>query len=286
MNPVSIKNSITSDLTPSNGKTKQCGYESCQKHVSKMKKCSQCHKQVYCGPTCQQKDWPRHKEVCQVKPSIDCKENKSKPIRVEKAVSGVFPKESKTLVPGFTVYKNFITDDLHKSFIEQLDKGTPERSIGHYDGYSFADQDSFNEVYFGFLEAVSDRIIEKGAFSSEKKPLTLSGSIIGFDKMDHVPRHVDSLLDKGDAIAIISFNKPISITFYSEVKDKREKHTYSIPPKSLLMISGDARFKWSHSITRRESAEEDLSALNRGYLFMLYPTRINTKHAICVIGKN
>lgn len=231
----------------------QCGNKSCSKNSSTLLKCGLCRSKMYCGKDCQKADWPWHKQACQlkaVKNNLKKQEleNESKKevelsdIQIEKPMP----------IPGLRLIENFISDDLHERFIQQMEKGTSEVNEGHYDGYCFENEEAFNTVYNDLIKEVFANLKKLNYFSEYKKPLKLACTLIGYEKDGFNKRHVDSDLFSAGPVVAISFNSPVVVNFYSENKVKAEQYKIFVPPKSMYSMEGEVRYKWSHAILKDE----------------------------------
>ena len=60
--------------------------------------------------------------------------------------------------------------------------------------------------------------------------------------------HVDYLSNYGHTVASLSLGSPVVMDFISE---KKKKISHLLEPRSLLVLSGSARFNWKHGIAPR-----------------------------------
>lgn len=224
--------------------SRQCGNPSCDKIYKTLLKCTRCRLQVYCGIDCQKADWPNHKKICKLK-AEDLKK------KTEPTNSFI---EKTTPIPGLRLIENFISNDLHNRFIEQMAKGLPEKNNGHFDGYEFEDNEAFEKVFNELTKDIFTKLKSLNFFANEKKPLQLACTLIGYEKDGFITKHIDSpLLSRGDVI-VISFKSPVVVNFYSEKKIEKQQHKIFVPPKSMYCISGEARYDWSHAILSNEDS--------------------------------
>ena len=171
-------------------------------------------------------------------------------------LNDAFPKEVTTSIPGLRVIENCIPTMLHDAFVKQMHHGKAEKNKGHYDGYDFEDGDAFDDVFYPLIDCIFNCINQFNILPQEKKPIDLACSLIGYKKDGFIDRHIDSSLLSGGTVIVASFNSPIVVNFYSEKKTKPENHKFFILPKSLYVISEEARYDWSHAILSNENTFE------------------------------
>ncbi len=204
---------------------------------------------------CQKADWQHHKKICKLKTSVeDSKESQIilKTKSLKKTLSDSSTIERPMPIPGLRLIENFISDDLHKRFIVQMNKGSPEINNGHCDGYEFEDSQAFDKVFYELTKDVFSKLKSLNSFSTEKKPLKLACTLVGYKKDGFITQHVDSPYLSGGTVIVISFNSPVVVNFYSQKKTEKQQHKIFIPPKSMYSISGEARYEWSHAILSDE----------------------------------
>lgn len=250
---------------------KNCGNETCKKSDVKLLVCHGCRLQFYCGIGCQKADWPRHKKVCQL--SKDCSNKEYKPEQIQKVNLISSMKEIKPMpIPGLRLIENFISDDFHDRFIEQMNKGIPEKNHGHYDGYEFKDYEAFDKVFYPLISDVFSKLKKLDYFDSEKKPLKLACTLVGYEKDGFITPHIDSPLLSGGTVVVISFNSPVVVNFYSHKKTDKQQHKIFIPPKSMYSIADEARDKWLHAILSDENTYNSKEfARGKRYAILLTP---------------
>ncbi|MBA2728079.1 MAG: zinc finger MYND domain-containing protein [Parachlamydiaceae bacterium] len=251
----------------------RCGNEVCKKNYSTLLKCSGCRTKSYCSVDCQKTDWYQHKKICRLETtSKDIKKNESKLEGVKTSVLDSAMLERPMPISGLRLIENFISDDLHERFIEQMNRGIPEINNGHYDGYTFKNFEDFDKVFYTLTKDVFLKLKVLNFFSSEKRPLKLACTLLGYDKNGFITRHVDSPLLSGGTVILISFNSPVVVNFYSQKKTEEQQHKIFIPPKSIYAISGEARYEWSHAILKDENTYNSKEfARGRRYVIVYTP---------------
>lgn len=154
-----------------------------------------------------------------------------------------------TALPGLQIFKDFIPIDLHDAFIRQMHLGISEQNKGHYDGYSFLDDRSFDNVFLPLIEYTFAQLKQMQVFKNGiDKPIKLGCSIVGYKKDGYINRHVDSTLLSGDTVVVLSFASPVVINFYNEKDKSLPPQKFFIPPRALYVMADKIRYEWSHEI--------------------------------------
>ncbi|MEZ4868752.1 MAG: hypothetical protein R3C14_45920 [Caldilineaceae bacterium] len=153
-----------------------------------------------------------------------------------------------TPVPGLRFYENVIPAKFHDEFVKQLNSAFYEKNQGHYDGFSFRDDRAFDAVFYPMMEYLFQQMKTLKVFKVPASgKLKLGCTLIGYEANGSIPRHIDTPLLSGDTVAVFSFNSPCVINFYEENPPQRQEKVL-IPPKSMYVMGGDSRTKWSHAI--------------------------------------
>ncbi|MBV7328096.1 hypothetical protein KFU94_07520 [Chloroflexi bacterium TSY] len=165
-------------------------------------------------------------------------------------------KAIETPVPGLRFYKDVVPDSFHDAFVKQLDAAYYEQNEGHYDGFSFADDRAFDAVFYPMIEYLFGKMKELKIFrTSPRGKLRLGCTLIGYEANGYIKRHIDTPLLSGDTVAVFSFNSPCVANYYEEDPPHRHEKIF-IPPKSMYVMAGDSRHKWSHAILADEDTYE------------------------------
>ncbi|MCE7990229.1 MAG: hypothetical protein DYG89_54510 [Caldilinea sp. CFX5] len=153
-----------------------------------------------------------------------------------------------TPVPGLRFFENVIPDKFHNEFVKQLDNAFYEKNQGHYDGFSFRDDRAFDAVFYPMVQYLFQQMKKLKVFKVPPTgKLRLGCTLIGYEANGYIRRHIDSSLLSGDTVAVFSFNSPCVINFYEEEPPHRHEKIL-IPVKSMYVMAGDSRRKWSHAI--------------------------------------
>jgi alkylated DNA repair dioxygenase AlkB len=85
--------------------------------------------------------------------------------------------------------------------------------------------------------------------------------------------HTDNIIYFDDNIATISLNSDyimnFTLTSDSETSDSETKEHLLLERRSLLLMRGDLRYKWKHSIAKRKTETINGKRINRGVRYSL-----------------
>ena len=135
--------------------------------------------------------------------------------------------------------------------IEGQEWGTElKRRVQHYGyRYDYRRRTVKPEMYLGplpdWLKALSDRLVESGFFPESPDQVIINE----YQPGQGIAQHVDRTCF-GDSVASLSLGSSCAMEF---AKQNGEKVAIFLPARSLLVLSGDARYEWRHAIPGRRS---------------------------------
>lgn len=127
-----------------------------------------------------------------------------------------------------------------------------KRRVQHYGyRYDYKARQAREEDYIGplppFLQVLSERLAHAGHFVSIPEQVIVNEYMPG----QGISAHVDCRPCFGDVIASLSLLS--SCVMQLENRKVSQKVDLALDPKSLLVLSGDARHVWTHAIPARKS---------------------------------
>lgn len=199
----------------------------------------------------------------------------AKTISAEMVVSN--PNEISHLVPGLTLVHNFVSPEEEAILLQQVRKEDKwitlnKRRVQHY-GYSFdyplntVDLDSFSHMPQWVAELQS-RYLQRFPNQPAWDQLTVNEYWPGAGIAPHADRHTVFgpfvvAISLGSSV-IMEFRRPEGLG--DDDADNRQYRTVNVhlPPRSLLVISGESRYRWEHAIRPRRIDIIDGKAVERG----------------------
>lgn len=162
--------------------------------------------------------------------------------------------------PGLVVLENFITEDEESLLMKNIvsssygyDKTMKHRSVKHF-GYEFRydtnNVDKNSPLPVGIPEELNffrSRLEEKNITQWIPNQLTVNSYLPG----QGIPPHVDTHSAFEDPIISLSLSSDVVMEF--QKCDKTMKASVFLPRRSLLIMSGESRYYWTHGITPRKS---------------------------------
>lgn len=165
--------------------------------------------------------------------------------------------ERPPVIDGLVYYPDFISANEHRAILRFIDGqawlGDLKRRVQHYGyKYDYTARNIDYSMYLGpipdELLAIGERIHDYGHFGKAPDQAIINE----YEPGQGIAPHIDCQPCFGDTIVTLSLLSPIIMTLFPEW-DKDEKRTYVLEPRSLLIISGEARYKWYHGIMPRKS---------------------------------
>ncbi|CAK8672111.1 tRNA (carboxymethyluridine(34)-5-O)-methyltransferase alkbh8-like [Clavelina lepadiformis] len=165
---------------------------------------------------------------------------------------------------GLITLENFLSTEEEEELIMQIEKDLAKRSdmhiqetlkhrtVLHY-GYKFQygsnDVNSSNPLskkFPSFANNILDKIMKTGHIPNRPDQLTINI----YNPGDGIPHHIDNPDAFDTGIASISLGSQIVMEMKSPVGPKAN---IMLKPRTLLIFTGDARYKWTHGITQKKS---------------------------------
>jgi len=159
-------------------------------------------------------------------------------------------------IKGLTYVTDFISDDEHKEVWEAVNKeiwlGDLKRRVQHYGyKYDYKKRSLDYSMYIGdiplWTKFIAERIVAKGYMKNLPDQLIVNEYKSGQGIADHID--CEPCFD--DTIISLSLGSPCIMDFKNKDNNK-DKHELLLQAKSLIVITDDARYKWTHGIPSRE----------------------------------
>lgn len=162
-------------------------------------------------------------------------------------------------IPGLQYLPNFITADDERALIEAIDPqpwlNDLKRRVQHYGyKYDYTARKVTADSYLGSLPDWLMPVVQKLSFEPDQAIVNeyLPGQGIS--------AHVDCVPCFSDTIASLSLGSGAVMQF----TNRQEKYDLYLEPRSLIILSGEARYKWTHAILARKSDVVDGFKIERG----------------------
>lgn len=167
----------------------------------------------------------------------------------------LFPRnvEERATIPGLRYLPDYIDEEHAKRLLETIDQqpwlNDLKRRVQHY-GYKYdyksrgLNADSYLGPLPDWLETQAAVLHAKGIFAKKPDQIIINEYHPG----QGISPHIDvNFFD--DTIASLSLGSPCVMDF-TKVD---QKVSLLLEPRSLLILSGEARYEWQHSIAARKS---------------------------------
>lgn len=158
------------------------------------------------------------------------------------------PPEAVPDIPGLEYVPDFISADEERALMKAID-GQPwlndlKRRVQHY-GYKYdykaraVTPDSYLGPLPDWLEPISDKL-----------PFKPNQTIVNeYEPGQGISAHIDCVPCFDDTIASLSLGSG-AVMLFTKADQKEEIY---LEPRSLIVLSGKARFRWAHAIPARKS---------------------------------
>jgi alkylated DNA repair dioxygenase AlkB len=160
------------------------------------------------------------------------------------------------LPSGATYLRDIISPDDEEALISELDRlpwsTELKRRVQHFGyRYDYRARTVTDDAYLGplpyWLDPFCRRLVSEGHFVQTPSQVIANDYLPG----QGISAHVDCVPCFGDHIASLSLLSPCEMIFRHTVN--AEKRALVVEPRSLLLLSGPARYDWTHEIPPRLS---------------------------------
>lgn len=154
---------------------------------------------------------------------------------------------------------DFISEDEERGLLKHIDDSVwlrdLKRRVQHYGyKYDYRSRKIDHSFYLGkipqWMSFLSQRLIDKGIIQF----LPDQAIVNDYVENQGIAPHIDCEPCFGDVIISISLNGSCVMNFQREANTKSEdKIPLFIPPRTLIAMKGESRYKWYHGIPNRKS---------------------------------
>ncbi len=168
-------------------------------------------------------------------------------------------------IPGLQYIPDYISLDQHNHYLTIIDQQPwltdISRRVQHYGyKYSYTYRSVDHSMKLGPLPHWAEQLA-KALFNDNLIPRIPDQVIVNeYLPGQGISHHIDCVRCFGKTIASISLAAPCIMDFISSEQEK--KHVL-LEPRSLLVFSDEARYKWKHGIAKRKTDLINGSRLSR-----------------------
>lgn len=159
-------------------------------------------------------------------------------------------------ISGLTYIPDFISAQEQDFLLSEIDQQTwlndLKRRVQHY-GYKYdykartVGNDAYLGLLPGWLASFSKKLHDNGIFPSTPDQVIVNEYLPG----QGISAHIDCVPCFADTIASLSLGSPCIMEFSNT--QTSEKKSIVLEDRSLIILSGPARYKWQHAIPARKS---------------------------------
>lgn len=151
-------------------------------------------------------------------------------------------------IPGLTYIPDFITRDEESALIGEIDAqpwlNDLKRRVQHYGyKYDYKARAVTNDAYLGPLPDWLMPVAQKLTFKPDQ------AIVNEYQPGQGISAHVDCVPCFDDTIASLSLGSGATMQFTKG----NEKQEIYLEPRSLIILSGPARYEWQHAIPARKT---------------------------------
>lgn len=160
------------------------------------------------------------------------------------------------VLPGLRYLPDFIDTETEAALIATIDQqpwlNDLKRRVQHYGWrYGYKARGIGQDLRIGaipdWLAGLCERMSAEGIFSRTPDQVIINE----YQPGQGITAHVDCVPCFGDTIAFLSLSSACAMDFTHATTGEKQSHL--LEPRSLLVLSSDARYHWQHAIPARKS---------------------------------
>ena len=159
-------------------------------------------------------------------------------------------------IPGLKLVRNFLTEAEEREIIAKIDtndwSNELERRVQHYGWrYDYKSRQVDPSMHIGPLpdwaNRVAQRLVDEGYLGILPDQVIVNE----YRENQGIAPHIDSESSFADGVAMISMRETWEMVF--KKRRGREKVTRKLERRSATILTGEARYGWTHAIPKRKS---------------------------------
>ncbi|HWY85378.1 MAG TPA: alpha-ketoglutarate-dependent dioxygenase AlkB [Gemmataceae bacterium] len=165
-------------------------------------------------------------------------------------------KTNESIIEGMTYVSDFLSLSEQQAVLQDVDlqpwRNDLKRRVQHYGyRYDYKARRVDHSMYLGtlppFAIQVAGKLIERSLFTQFPDQLIVNEYLPG----QGITAHIDCEPCFGKTIAMVSLGWTYEMDFINS--QTRDAHAILLAPGSVLVISGEARYRWLHQIKARKT---------------------------------
>jgi alkylated DNA repair dioxygenase AlkB len=170
-------------------------------------------------------------------------------------------------ISGLSLLADFIMDAEELELLSVIDQqpwlADLQRRVQHYGyRYDYTARQVTANLYLGvlpeWLQSLATRLHCEGLFATVPDQVIVNE----YQPGQGIAAHVDCITCFGATIASLTLCSGCLMDFTHS--NTAQKTSLFLPPRSLLLLQGDARYRWQHGIAKRKSDVVDGVKMQRG----------------------
>lgn len=172
-----------------------------------------------------------------------------------------------TAIRGLTYLPDYISADEEQALMAHIDQQSwitdLKRRVQHYGYlYDYKARAVTSDAYLGrlpdWLQPLAQRLYDEGTFPAVPDQAIVNEYLPG----QGISAHIDCVPCFADTIASLSLGSPAVMQFVNPKTGK--KREIPLEERSLIILSGEARYEWMHAIPARKADIVNGLKINRG----------------------